>query len=288
MSDLELGDWLAMAETALPADQFRQISIGIGQVLNRILEARVLTAEEFADVRRTPNMFGVREVEERLRSYVDTLGISPAFPGIEIAALRAQLQEGFFTAARTAPVNESTERELLRSYRNAMGAALRCQACGFHFTKDDVTGTQMQACSDLELVFADSLHPLRSSDEVKSNSRRSTRLEIDHVIPRHGWGVTRSSNLQILCGLCNVGKTHFRRDLESLSIVAAAGFSRDRGLISSIFYSAIAVGGRTCSNCHRGVNLAELTLLFPAGATWRVPWTATLICYECLASSLTE
>lgn len=267
--------------------QYLQISAGIGQILNRILEARILTADDFADVRQAPSMFGVQEVENRLRSYVQALGLTAAFPDREIVALRVQLQEGYGTAARDAPLTEASQREVLRAYRRSIGATLRCQTCGFQFTRDDLSPTQLQTCSDLELVLADTLHPLRSNDPVKSTSRRSTRLEIDHVIPRHGWGVTRSSNLQVLCGLCNQGKSYFRGDLESLSVVAAAGFSRDRALVSSIFYSAVAVGGRRCVRCNGGVDSTELTLIFPDGATWRVPWTAVLTCYECLASDLT-
>lgn len=284
---LDLDAWLAMAKSVLSAEQFRQVSAGMGQILNRILEARVLTSDEFADIRRAPGMFGVQEVENRLRSHIDELGLSPAFPEREISALRVQLHEGYGTAARTAPLAEASEREVMRSYRRSIGTSLRCQTCGFHFTRDDLSPSQRQTCSDLELELAETLHPLRTHDPVKSTSRRSTRLEIDHVIPRHGWGVTRSSNLQILCGLCNQGKSYFRRDLEALSVIAAAGFSRDRALIFSIFYSAVAVGGRRCSRCDRGVDVAELTLVFPEMAPWRVPWTAEPTCYDCIANELT-
>ncbi|NYG07759.1 5-methylcytosine-specific restriction endonuclease McrA [Phycicoccus badiiscoriae] len=284
---LHLNDWLSLAESTLSEEQFRTISTGIGQILNRILEARILTADEFADIRRAPGMFGVQEVEDRLRSYVQDLGISAAFPDREIATLRVQLHEGYGTAARTAPLTEASERGVLRSYRRSIGDSLRCQTCGFHFTRHDLSPTQLQTCWDLELHLAESLHPLRTNDPVKSTSRRSTRLEVDHVIPRHGWGVTRSSNLQILCGLCNQGKSYFRRDLESLSVMAAAGFSRDRALVFSIFYSAVAVGGRRCSRCDCGVDATELTLTFPDRAIWRVPWTAVPTCYECIASELT-
>jgi hypothetical protein len=284
---VRLDDWLSMAESVLSGDQFQQISTGLGQILNRILEARILTSDEFADIRRAPSMFGVQEVEDRLRSYIQDLGLSLAFPEREIAALRVQLHEGYSTAARTAPLAEASEREVLRSYRRSIGTSLRCQTCGFHFTRDDLSPNQLQTCSDLELELAETLHPLRTRDPVKSTSRRSTRLEIDHMIPRHGWGVTRSSNLQVLCGLCNQGKSYFRRDLESLSVMAAAGFSRDRAPIFSIFYSAVAVGGRRCSRCARGVDATELTLVFPERATWRVPWTGAPTCYDCIANELT-
>jgi hypothetical protein len=276
-----------MAESVLSDREFLQISTGISQIINRILEARILTSDEFADVRRTPGIFGVQEVEDRLRRYIRELGLSDAFPDREVSTLRVQLHEGYTTAARTAPLSEASEREVLRSYRRSVGASLRCQNCGFHFTSDDLSRTQLQTASDVELFLSDSLHSLRNTDPVKSTSRRATRLEIDHVIPRHGWGVTRSSNLQVLCGLCNQGKTYFRRDLESLSIAAAAGFSRDRSLIASIFYSAIAVAGRECSTCGTSVDQSELTLSFPNHGTWRVPWTGRPICYDCLASELT-
>ena len=95
MRALSLEDWFEVLERVLDPSEHKQVLIGISQVIQRIVEARILTASELSDVRMYPGIYGVDEIEVLLRTYMSGRRVDHAFTNLDVVEMRVQLHEGF-------------------------------------------------------------------------------------------------------------------------------------------------------------------------------------------------
>lgn len=171
---------------------------------------------------------------------------------------------------------------------------LRCEACGYHFLSDDLGDDRREIIADLSPAYAASRHPRRLTDPLKpwqtNRGNSLTRLTIDHVTPEAGFGWTGDGNHAVLCFLCNEAKAIYRSPMEPVSTVVAAtlqaspetrAHSRPRQIA---VWAAIAASG-ACAACGDTTGYTELTVALPdemRNLRWLAPWSAEVICYECI------
>jgi hypothetical protein len=173
-------------------------------------------------------------------------------------------------SARTKDVSIAERFQLLAN------AEQRCQICGYLFpeeiAKQFINGKKQDG-----VTYA--LH-----DYVKQTrlSSKHSQIEIDHVHPLAKGGTNDLSNLQLLCGFCNLAK----RDRLTLFDVGARGVEIEHPKLGIVVLSSrflvvrVLVGGR-CFKCGQGARERELTVA-PISLIGEInPSNVRATCYEC-------
>jgi hypothetical protein len=178
------------------------------------------------------------------------------------------------------------------------GSTIRCQGCGYHFLIDDLGADRRALIGDLSPRYATSRHPRRLVDPLKPShlpgGNSLTQLTIDHVTPEAGFGWTGPGNHAVLCAFCNRAKAIYRSPVEPISTVVAASLQASPATRPHSFprqlatWAIIATVGK-CSTCARGPAATELTITVPdevRALRWLVPWSAEVVCYDCLVQKV--
>ena len=256
------------------------IRTALSQVVARLIETKVLTDADLFHLARMPEVYlGV--AEQHIRERMKVVGLDMLVDDSDIAHLRQLFTSG---PPRPRPFEQATEGLVAALFQatRRLGEEMRCASCGYHFRTDDVAQRRRLA-EQYEFVFADRLLPGRQNDHYKDPTQ--TSLEIDHIIPRAGWGPTRVDNLQLLCKFCNQGKMIFRWSLEALSSIVAASVApidgqSPRWAVRQAIVAAFAFGEHSCGSCGRSSRRVELTAR--PESRWLVPWHIAVCCYDCV------
>lgn len=191
-------------------------------------------------------------------------------------------------------VDTVTERRLFETYEQRNKTSqLRCELCGYHFSRPDLSAPRRLIAENSGLTLADFIEPRRREDDFKpigktGNDRDFLRLEIDHVIPRLGLGGTTLCNLQVLCAFCNAGKTHYRyageMAAECISASASHLFRTTESItwLSRGFVAAVSNADRRSMHSRLSYNQTELSVRFKPNTEshWLVPWNFIVVSYD--------
>lgn len=282
--DTDLGDIfrkLSVMSKVLTETENRVLLECLKSVIDRVLLGRLITDDEFAIIRRYPSMYlaeSAERIEGRLCQLdVDEQSRTELVPKLKTLLVRSQSKQ-----VGLAQVSPGAIQALFARIAATGVEQLRCNSCGYHFRVHDMGSVRRQMAENAGLEMSRSTSPNgRQSDPIKRPI--FTGLEIDHVIPRVGWGPSDASNLQVLCQLCNQGKLVFQSGFEAISLVAAGSYSLDFSIgylpNRTIFYASMLLNDRTCSSCGR--RFCEVELTVRPRSLWFTPWTVDLVCYDC-------
>jgi 5-methylcytosine-specific restriction endonuclease McrA len=263
----------------LPPEKFTAVLTALGQVMARVIETCLLGDSALAPIARLPDVY-LAQAEELIKERIDELGLGELLTHADVQYLRSLLVSGVPKTGHEA-VGEGLLVRLFQHIRSTQ-RELRCGICGYHFRSEDLSGRRLALAQQFEFEYARTISTRRVSDSLKPYLE--TRLEVDHVVPRLGWGPSRLENLQILCQFCNRGKLAYRRPLESLSALIAASLPPLDGLpplwaVRHILVSAWRSRDGRCEACFRDNGEVELSVSRCEG--WFTPWTLRVVCYGC-------
>ena len=265
----------------LPESEYSVVEKSLKALLDRLLIGRILTDPAFVPVLELPDVY-LSKLSELIDGFVANNNLDEIVSHRQRGIIRAIILRGQAYKSRNALVADSTFFSLLQNLLQMQQTEVRCQCCGYHFRYSDVDGRRAAMIGSLEITLSSSMHPDRVVDPVKRPIM--TKLEVDHIVPRAGWGGTEVSNLQILCQLCNQGKSIYTAGLEALSVIAAGSYSLNSSIEyypnRTIFYAALNEAGSKCQRCDADASMAELTVA--PTSEWFTPWTAVVTCYACV------
>lgn len=261
-------------------EQARVIGECLSSILDRLLLGRLATDEQLAPIRRFPDIYA-GESAKRIDARLCELGIVPDERAYLAPKLKTLLVRGRGAGANRALVTEGVFRAVAVRIARTGATNLRCACCGYHFRRCDLSEPKRKIVEACGLEFSDRIPIQRESDRVKIPSY--TELEVDHIVPRTGWGPSDPPNLQFLCRLCNQGKLNFESGYETLSVLAAGAYSLEFSVASrpnrTIFYASMMMNDRRCCCCDVTAESAELTIV--PFDEWFTPWTSQVWCYGC-------
>jgi 5-methylcytosine-specific restriction endonuclease McrA len=265
----------------LDEHEYNGVLASLKDVLDRLLLGRILTDQRFIPIREFPDIY-LADVDDFIDDLLAENGILPLVDRDLKRRIRVLLLRGQARGSHTAVIADATFLNVARSLLQEGREDVRCRVCGYHFRYGDMDDKRRSLLSSLDLRLASSLTPKREVDKIKRPIM--TNLEVDHMVPRTGWGPSDARNLQFLCRLCNQGKSIFTSALESLSIISAGSYGLyhgvDRFPNKTIFYSALSYQKSTCQQCGKNAAATELTVV-PHGE-WFTPWTVDVTCYDCV------
>lgn len=240
-------------------------------------DSHVRQLGDLADVYRA-------DARDMIAERIDHLGLRGYLNESDIQHLRSLVIEGGSTGAHNENLSENLVSEVFAAYARRRGGELRCESCGYHFRRVDLSTKRLRQAERVDLVLARRLHPRRPPDRQKLGAK--TVLHIDHRIPRAGWGPSRIDNLAVLCAFCNSGKSIFSNSLEAISLIIASSLAATSKAASAWlrqwgFVSALALKDNSCETCGAGTDDAELTVV--GDVDWFVPWQLQVQCYSCEA-----
>jgi hypothetical protein len=271
---------LEQLSRVLDIDQMESVRRSISSVLDRLLLGRLATDEAFRVIRDLPDVY-TGESAVRIDARLSELGLGQSARETLVPKLKTMLLRGKGHDASTAQVTDGALRGLFSRLSRSGRQLLRCNCCGYHFRRCDLSASRWRLVERSGLELSKEMSDARRSDPIKTAGL--TALEVDHKIPRAGWGPTDVSNLQALCRLCNQGKMIFENGGEAVSVLAAAGYSLNHTAFyapnMTIFYSCIVMAERKCANC--GVTSRDAELTVKPDGEWFTPWTSKVLCYEC-------
>lgn len=256
-------------------------------LLARALEMSLLSDYSLVRAARLPDVY-LSQADELISQRVEELGLGGTLGAKDVQYIRMLLFQDGGHASREV-VSPALESSLFESVARRGHGELRCEYCGFFFRRDDLSTFRYALTTQYDLSLAETLNPKRVVDEIKPLG--GTTLHIDHIVPRAGGGLTRTSNLQVLCEFCNQGKTSYRRGLESVSLLIAMSMAPYYGqapvwLLRHVCVATFWHARSTCSTCGKSSRLAELTakaLDEPEAEHWLGPWTLRAVCYDCIS-----
>jgi hypothetical protein len=280
LDDAGLFENVERACLGLGGEQAAEIRSAFLQVFARVLEMRLLADEVLREIARYPDTYLAR-AEAIVSARIRALGLHRLLDEDDARHVARLLLAGSPPRSGAEVVGDALVASLFRSLRLGGQMELRCACCGFHFRRRDLSSERGILADQVDLLFASDLGPHRRRDRFKPPEK--TALHVDHVVPRIGFGPTRSDNLQVLCEFCNTGKLIYRRALECAPICVAGSAppldSFPPPAVRRQSVVAALMRYRRCCSCRRGPDECELTVR-PTEA-WFVPWTLAVYCYEC-------
>lgn len=280
----QLDEQLRVLQAVLDPRAFAGVSECLSSLIDRAIIGRLATDDCFALIRDYPAIYA-GESAKRIDDRLIDLGIDLEARRRLLPQLKRILVRGEALGSRRAPIGDAVVRAVCARLASSGRDTLRCTTCGYHFRPADMSESRRKVAEEFGLRLSLSLRVERIADQIKTAS--FTGMQIDHIVPRAGWGPTDAINLQVLCELCNQGKLMFHDGFEAISVVLAGAYSL---YISSayrpnrtIFYSCMAINGSRCGNCHRGATDIELTVR--PTTEWYTPWTVDVLCYECITGA---
>lgn len=278
-------------------------------VLLRLYEAGIIQDKKIRKIGDFWETLGSEESTDRLKRRLSEIcDLDSSHIKEEVLSYFASILAGsaYQNRRRPFPYHQYFE-EIARRNLKERENSIRCENCGYHFTKRDMADDRREILEDLKVRFANSVEPLRSENrdplkpittqrpDVAKGEIRLTNLEIDHLVPEEGFGWSDSDNLVILCKLCNEGKMAYRRPMEALSLFAAGGLSnipdgRTFGrLHKSIGWATYGYYGGVCLLCNETIKQTELTTVDASSIDPKeestgvfAPWNLRTACYRCV------
>lgn len=279
--EVALEEVLGLLKAVLEPDMYLAIEKSLVAVVIRMLEIHLLRDKKLRSIARFRDVYAGR-AREMIADRVRELGLSAHVDAVDIEHLRQALLEGAVPASRGAPVAPDTEYALFRKLRLDGLEELRCRMCGYHFRREDLSPTRVELSEQFGLTLASRRRVERLDDHLKNPEE--TECQIDHIVPRAGWGSTRSDNLQLLCKYCNQGKSIFRKWGELLPNTTAASLPSIMGdslhwQLRGSFVGALMRDESTCRSCGNDWRRTELTVR--RADAWISLLTLKTTCYEC-------
>lgn len=264
----------------LGTGQASEIRRAFSHALARLLEMRLLGDEVLREIARYPDVY-LAQAEDLVAQRISELGLDEILDPEDARHVSRLLLAGTPPRTGAEAVGEALVAGVFQSIRGSGHRELRCAICGFQFRPGDLSASRLLLAEQYELRFADDVLPERRRDKYKPPEK--TTLHVDHVVPRIGFGPTRTENLQILCEFCNAAKFVYRRALENMPAYVAGSAPPLDGIPSSRVrrHSVVAALMRygRCATCSAGPNDRELTVR--PTEPWFVPWTLAVYCYDC-------
>lgn len=131
--------------------------------------------------------------------------------------------------------------------------SLRCACCGYKFRKGDLRPDKNSLDPD-DQPKVDS--PLNASD--RSPQRMNRRAVLDHILPVYLAG-DHKGNWQILCSICNAGKSDMVYGFEGRAWFGGTRKLDLTRVTPQLFYMVLN-RDRHCGKCSRGVLQVELRI----------------------------
>lgn len=272
-----LSDLVSALRTAIGNAAAYEVETLLKGLVSRLIEMTVLADDSLAEVARYPEVY-LADASGMVGERVEELGLSSSLSAADLRRIEVTLLNAR-ESGKDAAITYALESTVMAG---EYGTELRCRLCGYHFRAIDLTADRTKIVSAHGLKLANRHLPQREEDPYKNP--RDAALEMDHVTPRLAWGVTRASNIQVLCRFCNQGKLAMVTPGELLPSVMA-------GSLSGIFghpplwllrQSLVLASWRTnasCENCNRTSERVELTIR-SVNRRWN-PWSCRLLCYDC-------
>ena len=157
----------------------------------------------------------------------------------------------------------TTRRRLLTS--DVLQIALKrspfCGLCGYRFTSDDLHGISYKDLLPARVDVperVDEMKPLWADLQLR-------RPQIDHALPVSSFGSNAPDNLELLCAMCNRGKSDY---LSYSEMRASSGYRSGDGLSLRALAArgdiqlvvAVLLRDRCCTKCGATPPQSELTL----------------------------
>ena len=275
---------LDVLQRLLSPDEFESVRAALSMIVSRMTEAHLLADDVMRSIARYRDVYAGR-AHEIIVKRVEQLGITDALDSSDLEHLRLLLLEGAQVAGRVARVAPDTEHTLFRRYAEAGRSHLRCRLCGYHFRSEDLSYERIELAATFGITLATKKLPLRLEDRLKNP--QDTSFQIDHIVPRAGWGPTREENLEFLCQYCNRGKSIYRWWGELLPMIIAGSLPSVMGdvLYWQINAALVATWMRDsskCEECSRDSSSVELAAV-PL-EQWITPLRLRTKCYECIGA----
>jgi hypothetical protein len=268
---------LVAVSKILNVDEAKVLLECVAAVLDRVAVGRLVTDDSLALIRQFPSMY-LGESAERINSRLTEMGVDDVSRRELVPKLKAMLARG---QENQAPVGSGSLQALFARIARSGSDKLRCKSCGYHFRAADMGAMRKRLIESVGLEFSQGIILERLSDPIKTPL--FTALEIDHIIPRVGWGSSDASNLQVLCQLCNQGKLIFESGFECISLIAASSYSLNFGMDylpnRTVFYASMSMNDSRCMLCETTAQESELTIV--PRSHWFTPWTVDVVCYHC-------
>lgn len=275
------------------------LEVGFTQIALRTLEATLLADPEMRKLALYWDSF-VGVADEMIKDRVNKLTGNVPSPEV-ISYLRNCIESPPSRRGGKETIDAELQYQALSATIEATPSRhLRCQLCGYHFRREDMGEPRYRMVDNLQGRLSQFHHPGRLADPLKpyrlvSHNKKPTsltKLTIDHKVPELGFGWTEQDNLLVACQWCNRGKLIYRRSLEPISTLIAAGLSlcpetsSKHQVTQQIAAVAVVLhSGRSCRICQKGVALVELSIrVNPEGIGTRAiwPWSTEVRCYDCM------
>lgn len=267
---------------------------GALHVALRAIETYLLSHSEIVKLSTYWDSLLGRQREELTVSLSKILGLSAPDSIVNYVFDRIEA-----SSARThqSKVTEAVFESVLHDVWAEGRSELRCSLCGYHFRLVDVGKARVDVVQDIGFVMSTSIQPRRQSDILKPTIRPAkknkddlsyTVLHVDHLVPRAGFGPSRRSNLQVVCGLCNWGKGCYRFPLECISTavalsVTSASSETNWSALEDMFVASLRMQP-TCVETGLTARQTELTIrpiaVSASAPTWYVPWNYETVSYQ--------
>ncbi len=285
--DADLAGKLEILRLVLEPEEYANVSECLSALVHRALIGRLATDPHFLPLREFPSVYG-GESAQRIEARLLALGVEADACQQLVAQLRKILVRGVGSNARVAPISDAVVRLVCARLAGSGWETMRCMCCGYHFRPADMSESRRKIADQCGLTLSQAMRPERVADSIKTVG--FTTLHVDHIVPRAGWGPTDTSNLQLLCELCNQGKSLYHNGQEAASPILAGAYSLFDSCSyrpnRTIFYSCVVFNGSLCDSCGKTARECELTVR--RKSEWFTPWTVDVVCYECLGGALSS
>jgi hypothetical protein len=279
--ELRLQRLLELLGRVLPPHELAMIESSLAGIVRRLLEVALASDEKLRPIVRFRDIYAGR-ADRMITERILGLGLSEEVDESDIRHLRLLLLEGAQPSGREAEIIANSEYVVFRDLQAKGTKELRCGLCGYHFRAEDLSRARTEYAAQFDLVLAARKRAERLSDMLKNP--QETKCEIDHRIPRAGWGPTRTENLQLLCQYCNQGKLSYRWWGELLPVTVAGSLPSITGEVlhwqlRSSFVATLMRDGSVCRLCNRDCTSTELSVR--RLDTWTLPIRLQTVCYDC-------